>query len=86
MDAFELHPVRPHDDRLGRGMQRADRHAVRGGVRAEDRVRIVMVARDKTIEVCGGHGGSVHVATSSWSSRAIPATGIGTQSGRLLSS
>ncbi len=86
MDALELDALGLHDDRGGRGLQRTDRHAVLGGVRAQDRMWIVVVAGDEAVELCGGHGCSLHVGTSSCSSRAIPATGIGTQSGRLLSS
>ena len=86
MHALKLDALGLHDDRLRGGVQRADRHALVRRVRAQDRVRIVVVAGDEAIELFGGHGGSGHVGTSSCSSRAIPATGIGTHSGRLLSS
>ena len=45
-------------------------------------VRIVMLACDEPVDV----GGNAHEVMSASSRRAIPATGIGTQSGRLLSS
>ena len=59
-----------------------DRAAITVWVRAEQRVRVVVLARDEPVDV----GGDAHDVTSLSSRRAMPATGIDTQSGRLLSS
>ena len=82
MDLRELHARRLDDDGLGDRAQRADGDAAVGLVRAEDRMRVVVLARDEPVDV----GCDAHVVTSVSSRRAMPATGIGTQSGRLLSS
>ncbi len=85
MDERELDPERLDDDRLGHRAQRADDDAAAALgalVGAQQRVRVVVLARDEPVDV----GGDAHVVTSLSKRRAIPATGIGTQSGRLLSS
>ncbi len=69
------------DDLGGVGPVGADHHAAVLGMRAEQPVRLGEVAVDDGLDVClhtHGNGSS--------SRRAIPATGIRTQSGRLLSS
>ena len=76
---LELRPAAVHDDPLGRRPVRAhDDAAVPVRVRAEERVRLGVVARDQAVDVAHETGTS--------SMRQIPATGIFTQSGRLLSS
>ena len=69
-----------HDNALGRRPERAhDNAAVAVGMRAEERVRLGVVAGDQALDV-GAHASAIS------SSRAIAATGICTQSGRLFSS
>jgi hypothetical protein len=69
-------------DRLGRGPQRADDHPAVLGARvgAENRVGLGVVAVREQVELCGGDGRCGHESSSR---RATPATGIGSQSGRL---
>ena len=71
-----------------RGPERAHDHAAVVRVRAEDRVRVRVLAADDAVEVGGGGDGHMGIAFphSASSSRRIPATGMPTQSGRLLSS
>ena len=81
MHPLELDARRLHDDRLRRRVQRPhDDTALGGSVRAQHGVRVVVIAGDEPVELGG------HELTSSCRRRAMPATGIGTQSGRLLSS
>src|SRR5205814_4845873 len=67
-------------DGPGRGAVRAQHHAAVLAVRAEDPVRVRVLAPHERVELCGC---DLH---SSSNRRRIPATGIGTQSGRLSSS
>ena len=64
----------------GARAQDTDRHTVTLGMGAQYRVRVRVLAPDQGVELVGGDG------HDSSSSRLIPATGIGTQSGRLSSS
>ena len=84
MDLRELHGLalaRLHRDGLRGGTQRADDDAVVAvGVGAEDRVRFGVLALGERVELGFGDG------HSDSRSRAMPATGIGSQSGRLSSS
>ncbi len=75
------------DDRLGARPVGADDGAVLARVGAEQGVRVVVLAVDEAFDVALQLrvDGGLH-ATSTSSSRVIPATGISTQSGRLLSS
>ena len=93
MDALELDRLGPRAvggiedvgrDALGVGAERAQDDAAVIGVGAEQRVRVAEVARDEPFDVLG-QGALAH-ATGSSSRRAMPATGIATQSGRLSSS
>ncbi len=68
-------------DAVGVGAEGADHHPAVHRVRAEDAVRL----REVAVEECDDVVGQRHVS-GSWSRRAMPATGIGTQSGLLLSS
>ena len=77
-------PAEVGRDALGVGAEGAQDDAVVVGVGAEQRVRVAEVAGDEPLDVLG-HGVLAH-ATGSSSRRAIPATGIATQSGRLSSS
>ncbi len=71
------------DDRLGHRAQRPhDDAAVGRRVRAEQRMGVVVLPADEPVDV----GRDTHEMTSLCSIRAMPATGIDTQSGRLLSS
>ena len=70
-------------DRLGRGPERADDHAAVRRVRAEEGVRVAVCDGRRSQSVSGERS---HASLGSSSSRRIPATGIATQSGRLLSS
>jgi hypothetical protein len=54
-------------------------------VRAEECVRVRVLAAEKPVELLL-RGGRHSASTSLASRRSIPATGIATQSGRLLSS
>ena len=67
--------------RLRRRAQRAHDHAALGLMGAEDRVGLGVLPADESFEVVLGDGR--HAASRR---RAIPATGIGNQSGRLSSS
>ena len=68
-------------DRLRRRAQRPDDDAALGRMGAQDGVGLRMLAADEGLEVVLGDGG--HAASRR---RAIPATGMGNQSGRLSSS
>ena len=84
MDALQPHragALRPHAHGLGARPERSHDHAAFREVRAENRVRVVVVAHGDSLDVRAcGHG------TPAPSSRSMPATGIPTQSGRLSSS
>ena len=67
--------------RLRRGAKRPHHDPIVGRVRSEDRVRLRVLAAREGVEL--GLGDRAH---SDSSSRSIPATGIGSQSGRLSSS
>jgi hypothetical protein len=58
------------------------------GVGAEHRMRVRVLPADDAIEIGGGGDGHMRTAfpQSESNNRRIPATGIPTQSGRLLSS
>jgi hypothetical protein len=79
VDAPQLDARRLHDHRLRARVQRAHDDAAADRMRAEQRMRVVMVARDEPVDLR-------HGVTSTSSRRAMPATGMATQSGRLLSS
>ena len=68
-------------DAVGVRTEGADDHTAVHRVRAEDAVRL----REVPLAECDDVVGQRHVS-GSWSRRAMPATGIGTQSGLLLSS
>src|SRR5262249_46996601 len=74
-------PLGPDSRPLDAGLEAAEDDAVPGRVRAEIRVRVVMVAREDAGDVAI----DLH-ATPAWRRRSMPRTGIPTQSGRLSSS
>src|SRR3954454_3670221 len=70
-----------HDVHLRRsGAERPDDHRAILGMRTEVRMRVRVLAGDQLVGITHGH------SYSESRSRTIPATGIATQSGRLLSS